>query len=67
MQGYQTEKQSITVNSLRNFKQHCRKQVSNVWLLPRLRGSVESLGALLFMQSPTTTYMFFSAIYFPIL
>ena len=74
MQGYQIEKLSIAVNILNNFKQLCRRQVSSqlnlatfARLLPRLRGSVEGLGALHCMQSLTTTYMSFSAKYFPVL
>jgi len=54
MQGYQIEKLSISVNILRNFKQPCRKQVSSqlnlaafTRLFPRLRYSIEDLGALL--------------------
>ena len=62
MQDYQTEKLSIAVNILSNFKQPCTKtgqlstqQAAVARILPCLRGLVESLGALLKMQRPTTT------------
>ena len=71
MQGYQTEKLSIAVNGLRNFKQPYRKQVSsqlNLTVFERLLyclcGFIEGLGAMLSIQSPTITYISFSVKYF---